>query len=200
MKKQGKIQLEIQQFQVQLNSLAPIMFDQFYDHSKAERPPEEKLYLNDKQEICLPDENIRSFLVAQRPKGAIRLFESKAAEGYIRIAETHISIKSTSGLIPFTRNGKPLVFDGFESGSILRVDVSSPVTHGSGGAIIKQPPKKRPVLDDPWSLTFVISLVKNAMIDRLKIENYFIIGGVEVGLGTWRPRYGRFWVEEWKRL
>ena len=69
------------------------------------------------------------------------------------------------------------------------------MTAGPGGSRIKQEAKLRPVMNLPWFLNFRITLIKNGIITAEKIHEWTEVGGVRVGLGTYRPRYGRFFVE-----
>ena len=50
----------------------------------------------------------------------------------------------------------------------------------------------------PWTLDFNITLIKNNLIDETKLFNWFITGGMQISLGTYRPRFGRFTVDTWE--
>ena len=63
---------------------------------------------------------------------------------------------------------------------------------------IKQDVRKRPVLNQPWELAFTIKLIKNELIDETRLYNWFVQGGIEIGLCNYRPRFGRFTVKEWE--
>lgn len=192
MKKIKIEKLKLWEIAITLEGLSDILFDKFIDHSKEDRPPEQKLYLSPDGMVVLPGENIHSFIFNQKKGGCIKAFEGKAGkdyfllEGFISVLEIHI---------PFiVKDGKTVAFDGIKRP--LYVHESSPVT-GSGANIIKQPAKKRPVLSLPWSLNFTITITENNKIDPQKLYNWFSKGGLMVALGSYRPRFGRFLVTKW---
>ena len=97
-----------------LEGLSDIIFDKFFDHSKNERPPEQKFYYdpdgNDKI-IVMPAENIWSFLFAELNQGCARKFEGKKSKEYTSHGQSHIAIRPE--FIPFLIGDKPIVFDKF---------------------------------------------------------------------------------------
>ena len=52
----------ITEIEVGLASLTDIVFDRFFDHSKEQRPPEQKFYLVEGNKIVLPVDSIIAFL------------------------------------------------------------------------------------------------------------------------------------------
>lgn len=184
--KQDKIRLT-------LNGQSEIMFDRFYGQEKDTRPPEQKFYLVEGNVIVLPTENLYSFLFNENPPGCAKS-EGKGGKDYIRIGQSHLFIDPVD-FIPFKRNGKDIVFDGFEGNEdIYHITGFAPRTK-QGSLSIKQNLKKRPALKTPWALTFTITLVKNEKITADKVINWFHNGGITIGLGTYRPRFGRFSVQ-----
>ena len=100
--------------------------------------------------------------------------------------------------IPITRNGVPLVFDGFgddevcpSSGVFIKRDVAR-LEKGIPN------PKVRPVLPCDWEVTFKLSLFPNDQIQETQLKNIFERGGYAVGIGTWRGRFGKFCIDEWE--
>ena len=188
-------QLLTQTINVRLEGLSPIMFDRFYGQEKDSRPPEQKFYLAQNNEVCLPAENVYAFLFSEKGGGCARTFEGTKGKKFIRIGQSHIVVEPV--LIPFIANGKPIIFDRFD-GELFWVSEYSPTTKLSGGGIIKQNVRKRPVLNQPWELAFTIKLIKNELIDETRLYNWFVQGGIEIGLCNYRPRFGRFMVKEWE--
>jgi hypothetical protein len=187
---------EMKKYKVELEGLSPIMFNRFIDHSKEMRPPEQKLYLDEKNRVVLPAANIESFLFGSIIPGCAKTFEGKKSKDYIRTGQTHISIKPI--LIPFTRDGKPIVFKTLEDTKLWGINMEGGLTKGSGGTVIKQPPQPRPYLKTPWELVLDVVLVKNNIIDVTKLANWFENGGILIALGTHRPVWGRFIVKSWE--
>ena len=179
---------------VGLSGLADIMFDRFIDYSTEKRPPEQKLYLAEKNQVVLPADNILYFMFAQDPPGCAKTFEGKSSKDYMRVGLSHIFVSPT--LIPLLdEKSKPIFFKEF--GAKLYVDYSSPRVK-KGGISIKQEAKARPVLKLPWNIEFKITIVKNNIINEVKLSNWFTKGGLEIALGTYRPRYGRFDISKWE--
>ncbi len=184
---------------VRLEGLADILFDKFIDHSKEERPPEQKIYLSEDNLLVFPSENIRAFLFGvQNPPGCAKRCEGKKHGEYVATGLGHV-IPDNPPLIPFLdENDQPIKFQGFEDGKFWILK-QAPRTKMAGSAgSIKQEVKPRPVLKLPWSLNFQIGLVDNNIIDENKLHNWFDRGGLIIALGSYRPRFGRFHVTEWE--
>lgn len=193
--KEDKIKIE--EFEITLNGISDILFNKFIDHSKEVRPPEQLLYLAEGNVVVLPRETLYAFLTNQKAGGVIRKVEKRGSGDYLDIAASHISIKEDP--VPFTRGGKPIIFEGFSNGTFTKFSASPVTKPSSGGAFIKQPAYDRPLLKLPWSLTFHLSLIENLKITEAKLRNWFETGGILVALGSYRPRYGRFTVS-WKKI
>jgi hypothetical protein len=183
----------ISKIKVGLVGLSEIMFDRFFDYSKEQRPPEQKLYYDGKA-IVLPQANIEAFLFGLDPKGCAMTFEGKKCKEYRTIGMSHVFIEES--IIPFMADGEPIIFDGFD-GKQFWIHEGSP-RGGSGSSRVKQEMKKRPVLKLPWALNFTLTLIKNGIINETKLSNWFTLGGMQIALGTYRPRWGRFAVETWE--
>jgi hypothetical protein len=55
----------------------------------------------------------------------------------------------------------------------------------------------RPALETGWHLAFGFQ-VYDDLIDASQIREALDVAGLKVGLGGWRPEYGRFVVREWE--
>lgn len=185
----------LQKFRVTLLGTAPILFDRFVDVSADQRPPEQKLYLNDRNELVLPALNVMSFFFGENPGGCATRFEKKVRKDYQVMGMSHVLIDPQN--IPFMRNGKPVVFtrftDNYDAGAKLRVVYHKP--NVKKGTQIISSPKMRPALETPWALTLDLSLFDTHLINTKKIQNWLMRGGVEIALGTYRPLYGLFMAE-----
>jgi hypothetical protein len=181
----------VEKIKLQLDGMSDIMFDHFYGQEKDTRPPEQKLYLEPKtNKLVFPTENIYAFLFNENPPGCAKT-EGKMGKDFIRIGLAHVII-DPDPFISFQRKGKDIIFEDFEDDDLLYVTEFSPRTRGPGGSSIKCNPKKRPALKVPWSLAFEVTIIKNDKINSEKIYNWFTKGGITIGLGTYRPRFGRF--------
>jgi hypothetical protein len=190
------LELKSKNITLELSGTSDIMFDRFYGQEKDTRPPEQKFYLVQGNKIVLPTENLYSFLFGENPPGAAKT-EGRKGKEYIRTGYSHIVIDPTE-CVSFKRNGKDIVFTEWEGNAdSYYVSEFSPRTKMSSGPnSIKQNLKRRPVLKMPWSLTFTITVIENNLITVEKMFNWFTDGGVIIGLGTYRPRFGRFEVKQ----
>ena len=196
--------LKAYKINVVLDGFSDIMFNRFYDHSKEVRPADQKFYLNPdgSNQLVLPSENIYAFLFGENPMGAAKVKEKRGAGEFIRVGQSHLFIDPL--IIPFTDDkGKPIKFNpntgnkGFGGSTPFYIYLSGGRTK-LGSLSIKQEAQPRPVLKLPWRLSFTITLLDNAILDPLKLENWFNECGITVALGAHRPRFGRFQVKEWK--
>jgi len=179
---------------VTIESLSDIMFDQFFDHSKEPRPPEQKLYLDGRQ-AGFPSINFMAFLFNQKGNSCATKFEGKKRNEYISIGFSHISISPSH--IPFLWKDKPVILKSLEDDERFYIFRGAPTTKMPGGGFIKQEAKPRPVLKIGWSLEFEITLFKNNLINDQKLRNWFEMGGIVIGIGTYRPLFGRFSIKKW---
>jgi len=186
----------VKNISVELQGISSILFDRFIDHSKENRPPEQKLYLIDDNKVVLPAENIYSgFLFGESPAGCAKSYEGKKGREYIKTGMAHVVI--APDYIPFIDDkGKPIIFNGFGADKKFDLVMSGGKTK-NGSQVVKQEAKPRPMLKTPWRLSFGITIFDNMLINENKLYNWFCAGGIVIALGTWRPRFGRFTVSKW---
>lgn len=183
--------LEAEKINVTLVGITGVMFDPFRGQEKDTKPPETKFYFGEGDIISMPSENIYAFLFSENPAGCAKSIEGKGYREYARFGHANIIIEPW--LIPFTRDGEPIKFTGFDDKSCY-ISEFAPRTK-LGSLSIKQNIKQRPVLLTPWELKFTVNMIKNTKINRDRLFNWFTQGGMIVGLGTYRPRFGRFAVK-----
>ena len=180
--------------QIELEGLADLMFDKFIDHSSEKRPVEQKLYLNQNSELVIPAENLYAFLFGENPPGCAKAFEGKKGKEYIRLGQGSIFISPV--FIPVLHKGLPIVIEKTIGEQFWTFEAAPRTKQGS--LSIKQEIKPRPVLKLPWSLCCEITFIESPIITETKILNWFTRGGIEIGLGTYRPRFGRFRVKRFE--
>lgn len=186
--------MKITKIKIKIGGLADIMFDKFFDHSKEKRPPEQKLYLADKNKVVLPAENIRYFLFANKPPGCAKTYEGRASKEYITWGLGHVFIDPQ--LIPFLdEKDEEILFTGFENENTKFYVYSSSPRDAHGN---KMEVTHRPVLKLPWILAFEITVVENPRINSAKLQNWFNMGGLQLAIGNYRPLFGRFYVISWE--
>jgi hypothetical protein len=165
------------------------MFDQFKGQESL--PPEQKLYLSaGTQNVILPSSNMEGFLASKSPPtSCLRAFVSNKEwnqiHGEIR---GNVSILETE--IPFTADGKPVVFDSWNGQIIKDERMARPSKTARVMAT-------RPVLRLPWELEFTMVILENETVKEAKLKDWFVRGGYSVGLCANRPTFGKFEVTEW---
>jgi hypothetical protein len=179
-----------------LRGLAPLMFDRFFDHSSEDRPPEQKLYLQDGR-LVMPAANLVALLTNDKPPGAIKMTEKKKAGDYLPYVKGHVHLSELHFPI-LDGDGAPIKFTDFTDPRFY-IDRSAPRVI-KGSLSIKQPPKARPVLKLPWSIQIGLNLIETEFsqgkITPDKLYSWFVLGGLVIGLGTYRPLFGRFEVPD----
>jgi len=180
--------------QVVLRGLRPIMFDRYPGDNTTELPVDKRFYRKGNA-VVLPAENIMSFLTATNTMSAPkRLLDKRKYKDVCNAFQCFVEVVEDE--IPFVRDGKPVVFGQFvgdedpESGiyidrRVARLDKGIPN------------PKVRPVLPLPWELRFTLRLYPNGEVGEDILKQMFVEGGITLGFGTFRGRFGKFAVEHW---
>lgn len=190
--------------QVHLKGVCPIMFDRYAGDNDTKTTPGQKLYLAaDGTTVTLPARNLMSFLSAKNTDSAPkRLLDSRKYKKFTEACAGFVLIQADtdeySEELVLHRNGEPIQFSGFGDDEICPtsgIRISRDVARLEKGI---PNPKVRPVLDPPWEITFRLYMYPNDQIQETQLRNIFERGGIAVGLGTWRGRYGKFTVASWK--
>jgi len=177
---------------VTLTSLAPLMFNTF--RGQEDIPPERKLNLAsaDNTTVILPGANILGFLTSKLVgRSCINTFVP-AKERPERQAEVMASVAISPVEIPILRDGQPILFTGAWDGGVY---VDERAAQASKTARVLA---RRPVVAEPWSVAFVLSLAETDYVTEERLRRWFVEGGLMVGLGAFRPFFGRFEVASWK--
>ncbi len=191
---------------VTIQGLTPIMFDRYPGDNDTQLTPSQKLYLaDDGSSIVLPSTNLMSFLSAKNTDSAPkRLLDSRKYKKFTEACASFVMIQAATDdgryeeNIPIMRHGEPLKFSGFgndeicpTSGTFVKRDVAR-LEKGIPN------PKVRPVIPLDWEITFKLTLFVNKLLQEQQLKNIFVDGGVAVGIGTWRGRFGKFSVVQWE--
>jgi hypothetical protein len=183
--------------QVRLRGLTPIMFDRYPGDNDTKLEPWQKLYLGGEagRTICLPSDNIMSFLSAQNTDSAPkRLLDSRKYKNFTQACGSFVTIGPE--MIPFLREDEPIVFGKFvgERDELSGVYIDRRVARLEKGI---PNPKVRPVLPLPWDLSFTLTILPNRLIQEQQILNIVTEGMIALGLGSFRGRYGKSEVVGW---
>ena len=181
---------------VTLSGIRSIMFDRYAGDNKTQLNVADRMYLHEGK-VVLPTENIFSFLTATNTCSAPkRLLDKREYKDVCSAFQCFVDI-TPSDIIPFIRKGKPIIFGAFDNDRdeksgmyvdrrVARLDKGIPN------------PKVRPVLPLPWELSFEISLLKNNEVNEAQLRRMFEEGGLVIGFGTFRGRFGKFDITRWE--
>lgn len=184
MKELKKIERE-----VVLSGLTPILFDRYSGNNKEQLDVMDKVYL-DGERLVLPSTNVLSFLSAVNTESAPQRVIGRGYKKVCKAAQSFVTI--APHLIPFTRNGKELTLKN------AGLKVHSAVARMMKGSLAIPNPKERPLLDAPWELRFKLTLYETPDLNEKLLRDLFELGGIAIGLGTFRGVFGKFKVESWK--
>lgn len=175
---------------VELSSLSPLMFNTF--RGQEEIPPEKKLTLaSDGKTLVLPASNIMGFLTSTLVgRSCINTFVPPK-ERQERKADVLASVAVKEMTIPILGEGKPIEFSGFNG----RVYVDERAAQASKTARVIA---RRPVIAEPWGLRFSLLVNPSEYVTIGRLEDWFKDGGLAVGLGAYRPFFGKFEVVKWE--
>lgn len=165
---------------VKIVGIKPIIFNQYVSKEDQNIPTEKKILISDGK-VSITSDRLMAFLTDNNPKtraGCIKTFlASKEYKKVLPKVDARVSIHPT--IIPISKNAK---YDTLED----------KVCGGGVPNLVK-----RPALKD-WEAEFQITLYETPEIPEDKLHDWFIGGGIDVGLGAHRPRYGQFRVDKWE--
>lgn len=173
---------------VRLEGLRPMMFDRYGGDNNTQLPPVEKMYLDPQQRLMMPSINILSLLVAENTKSVCRQFFGKQGKTVALGISSYTSIDPFD--IPIENTEGPIVFTTWND----TIKVHRAVARLKGGI---PNPKERPVLALPWCLNFQVTYTENKYCTLENLRLAFDSGGT-LGLGTFRPFFGRYELAEWE--
>ena len=176
--------------QVQLVGLRPMMFDRYAGDNATQLPPEEKLYLDPQRRLMMPAINLFSLLVAENSKSVCRQFFGKTGKTIALGIQSYCNIEPFE--IPIMDDDGPITFHGFNG----KVSLHKSVARLAKGI---PNPKARPLLALPWSVAFTVEYEENKYCSLENLRQAFTMGGT-LGLGTFRPMFGRYRLTGWQEV
>lgn len=173
---------------VQLEGLRPLMFDRYAGDNSTQLPVAEKMYLTPAMGLVVPALNILSLLAAENTKSVCRQFFGKNGKTIALGISSFTSISPFE--IPICDDDGPIRFTGFGG----QINTHKAVARVKGGI---PNPKERPVLSLPWHLDFDVEYITNKYCTLENLRQAYDTGGV-LGLGTFRPVFGRYQLSKWE--
>jgi len=172
---------------VVLRGLRPMMFDRYAGDNNTTLAPEEKMYLDSQGRLMLPAINMYSLLTAENSKSVCRQFFGRQGKTIALGISSYTNIEPFE--IPILGSAGPIVFNGWTGQLSVRKDVA----RVKGGI---PNPKIRPVLALPWTVAFEVQYQDNTCCSMENLRQAFTMGGT-LGIGTFRPYFGRYELVEW---
>lgn len=173
---------------VQLSGLRPMMFDRYAGDNNTKLPTAEKMYLTKGMQLIMPAINLYSLLCAENGKSVCRQFFGKNGKNIALGIASYTNIEPYE--IPILDDKGPIVYSGWND----QIYVSNHVARLAKGI---PNPKERPTLALPWYVNFTIEYQENRYCTFENLRNAITMGGT-LGLGTFRPFFGRYDVTGWE--
>lgn len=172
-----------------LVGIAPIMFDRYAGDNKTELPVDEKVYLDSAGHLTIPTINVLSLLCAENTKSVTRQFFGKNGKTISMGISAFVTIEPFEALVLHDDNG-PISFTGFNA----QIVVDRRVARLKNGV---PNPKVRPRLNLPWYVECTITWLPNTLCTLENLRQAIVMGGT-IGLGTYRPSFGRYRVDRFE--
>lgn len=180
--------METIKINVRLSGLRPMMFDRYAGDNNTQLPASEKMYLDSQHRLTIPSLNLYSLLVAENTKSVCKLFFGKQGRtvalgisAFTEITPYEILVEDDNG---------PIIFSGFNE----QVKTHKSVARLKGGI---PNPKDRPMLSLPWHLGFDVLYQENRHCTLENLRQAIQMGGI-LGIGSFRPFFGRYQLKDWK--
>jgi hypothetical protein len=173
-----------------LRGIRPILFDRYAGDTKTKLPAIEKFYTNEKGQCVIPVLNVFSLLSAQNTPSVAKRFWGKQGRDMALGINSSLNIESDQEQDPMNA---PIMDDNDEpfTPDDKRIQIVNHVARLKDGV---PNPKERPLIPKPWHIRLKFELSQN---EHVSIENFKKMleqGGI-LGLGTFRPIFGRYTVE-----
>jgi hypothetical protein len=176
----------VMNIKIQFTGLRPLMFDRYAGDNSTQLPVAEKLYLED-QYLTIPALNLFSLLAAENTKSVARQFFGRNGKNIGLGISAYTNI--TPFMIPILDDNGPIKFTGFND----QIIEHKAVARVKGGI---PNPKQRPMLVLPWYVSFTVEYQENTYCTLENLRQAFMMGGT-LGLGTFRPYFGRYALTGW---
>lgn len=176
-----------QNIHVRLEGLRPLMFDRYAGDNNTQLPTGDRMYLTATQHLIIPALNLFSLLCAENTKSVCRQFFGKQGRTIALGISSYTTIEPFE--IPLHDNTGQIQFTGWNG----QISVNNAVARLPKGV---PNPKSRPVVALPWHIEFEVQYIENRYCSYENLRQAFDWGGT-LGLGTFRPYFGRYELTEW---
>jgi hypothetical protein len=173
-----------------LRGIRPILFDRYGGDNKTKLDTLDKGYRNEAGEYGIPVLNMFSMLSAQNTPSVAKRFYGKQGREVALGVQSFVNIEATEG-------GDPMfapIHDsegGTYKADDKRIKVLNHVARLKDGI---PNPKERPMLPTGWVVKFKFEIQENTILNVATLKKMVEQGGI-LGLGTFRPIFGRYTVD-----
>lgn len=183
------LQEGITQYTIRLSGIRPIMFDRYPGDNSTKLEPLDKFYLNASGECGLPVLNFFSLLAAQNTPSVGKTFWGKGYKNLCMALMAYINFEATE-----EDPTMATIYD--ETGKAYRPDDPriQVLAHVARTKQSTPNPTMRPIIPKGWCIRLRMDHQDNDMIKPPTIKKMLQQAGT-LGLGTFRPIFGRFITE-----
>lgn len=184
------MQEQISTITAALRGIRPILFDRYGGDNKTKLDPLDKGYRNAAGVYGIPVLNLFSLLSAQNTPSVAKRFYGKQGREVSLGVQSFVNIEATEGDDPYFAP----IYDekgGTYTATDERVTIMNHVARLKDGI---PNPKERPMLPTGWRVKFKFELQENQMLNLPTLKKLVEQGGI-LGLGTFRPIFGRYCVD-----
>lgn len=176
-------------FTATLTGIRPILFDRYGGDNKTKLDVMDKGYRNDAGEYGIPVLNVFSMLSAQNTPSVAKRFYGKQSREVALGVQSFVNIEAIGDdpLFAVIKAGDGTTYKAGDP----RIKVVNHVARLDKGV---PNPKERPMLPTGWSVVFRFELQENVMLNEATLRRMIEQGGI-LGLGTFRPIFGRYSVK-----
>lgn len=172
-----------------LTGIRPIMFDRYGGDNKTRLDDLDKMYV-DEHGICgIPVLNVYSLLSAENTPSVAKRFYGKQGRDVAQGVKSFCSIEAIGGedsMHAPIMDEKGKAYTATDE----RISIVPHVARLPKGI---PNPKSRPMIPNGWSVTFQFKLQPNQLLNEPTLKAMVQQGGI-LGLGTFRPIFGRYTV------
>ena len=176
-----------QSIHVRLEGLRPLMFDRYAGDNNTQLPTADRMYLDPQACLIIPSLNLFSLLAAENTKSVCRQFFGKQGRTIALGISSYATIEPFE--IPLCDHVGHIQFTGWND-QITQHHAVARLAKGVPN------PKTRPVVALPWHIEFDVEYVENRHCTLENLRQAFDMGGT-LGLGTFRPYFGRYELAGW---
>lgn len=166
-----------------------MMFDRYSGDNSTALPASEKMYLTPDRLLTMPAINLYSMLCSEN-NSVIKTFFGKQGRTIGLGIKSYTSIEPFD--IPILDDAGQVKFDGFGG----QITLHKATARVKKGPLFVPQPKERPLLSLPWAVEFTVTYYENKYCTLENLRQAFQFGGI-LGLGTFRPFFGRYDLAKW---